>query len=135
MGFDASEIKLLQRGQHLTSARTPGLPDCWGRVGSLGVNQRGAVSPPDKAVAAPTTAGVRHRRRRAQVEAPLAERGFDRAHERWGVGEVVHGQGKRIATGVRVGHRGCGSMADVAERGAVAIAAIRVCGCDDSPRH
>jgi hypothetical protein len=72
------------------------------------VGQRCVVSLPDTTVAAPTTAGIGHGRRRAQAEASLAEQGFDRANERLRVGEVVHGQGKRIGTGVRVGHHGCG---------------------------
>jgi hypothetical protein len=126
MGFGASEIKLLQRGPHLTSARTPGLPDsgaAWEVWASTSAAQYRCQTQP-----------LQPRRRQVSGTGG-GGRSFDRAHERRGVGEVVHGQGKRIATGVRVGHRGCGSMADVAQRGAVAIAAIRVCGCDDSPRH
>ena len=135
MGFDASEIKLLQRGQHLTSARTPGLPDSgaawevWASTSAAQYRCQTQPLQPRRRQVSGTRGGGRRLRLR------WLSPGCDRAHERPGVGEAVHGQGKRIATGVRVGHRGCGSMADVAERGAVAIAAIRVCGCDDSPRH
>lgn len=95
------------------SSGADGLADQWPSARELPglippVGQRCVVSLPDTTVAAPSTAGIGHGRRRSQPETSLAEQGFDRANECLRVGEVVHGQGKRIGTGVRVGHHGCG---------------------------
>lgn len=134
MGFGASEIKLLQRGQHLTSARTPGLPDSgaawevWASTSAAQYRCQTQPLQPRRRQVSGTGGGGRRLRLRWLSQAAIARTSVRASAS-------VYGQGKRIATGVRVGHRGCGSMADLAERGAVAIAAIRVCGGDDSPRH